>query len=519
MPNNNHNNFNVSPPLFPRINEGAYSVYLDLMKAFWQSVKRHNGSSHANETSVNHLIAVEHHIKDLFDNAPIPYELEEEFFRSAVLQSDLEFDDALPDTGDFNLLLDRITHQFNARMQHLSLDDKENEFFQTLEDGGAIIINHQDDIFVPTDPSRAHIVIGDGENNSEELHQFAPKFAEVIAALRSIGIYTNDLVIHRGVVGKNMVRNAPYHLIQIPELDAEIAVCNRIGEVILVGCPIRGAHLFKTYDKALLVKSLGVEPVRYQGDWQTRLCALVLGDQPEARENRTRPDIKSFAKSQTQPSRPKITAEMIMVEMLEYAIQSEYELPSDGTEVSCLGLYGLTWKQISNYAARNLKTSLAQIKQDYGLAIGRLNLPQPIHQAVQNYKEKGVFPEKREKPDITIEEILKAMLEYAAQSDNAVPNYYTEASCLGLHGLVWQQIASYAKYHHQISLGKIRGALVVEGTHGRGQKINTDKVIAVVSYYQQHHNISPDLLVALSKHQDGRDGEQSNVFSNPIPAP
>src|SRR5690606_21285793 len=98
-------------------------------------------------------------------------------------------------------------------------------------------IKDSEKVFVQTDKGSLNDPLALKRN--EYQIRTEPRLAALITHLRNNGIngqsiYIDDLVITKGAVHKDMMRQHPYAIVQIPRLDAEIAVCDQIGETTFV---------------------------------------------------------------------------------------------------------------------------------------------------------------------------------------------------------------------------------------------------------------------------------------------
>lgn len=130
--------------------------------------------------------------------------------------------------------------------------------------------------FVPPDPDwQQDVELGEGSGDYENPRR-AEKFREVITALRLMGIHGDDLKVSKGKLPRNAMRKWPYDLITIPRLGKQIAVSDQLGEVMLVSDTIQPLDYWVTTNKTQLKAQN--HAIRYQGDWQGRLRATLLGE-------------------------------------------------------------------------------------------------------------------------------------------------------------------------------------------------------------------------------------------------
>ena len=444
----------------PYLLDRERSHYSKLMRAFLGLCDRHNGSEHANDSCVDALIKLEEYQKDILrahpDNPLSRDETEQLFYRQA-LGATLRDDETPP---DFNQLLDRVTAKFNARVLDLGQKQDIDGALSLLEQGGAVRVYHDKTSFVKTNPARSQIIANGKTQQMDSLNQPAPKFAEVIQALQSIGIFANQMIIHEGIVLPDTVRDAPYLIIQIPELICEIAVCDRIGEVILVNRPLIGPHIFARYDKEELVSAFGMKRIEYRGEWQDRLLQDVLGDSPADKSQRNRIPIQKFAKDQiNKPVR--LTTELLLIAILDYAaaqyqITGEWVLPTRRRTDPVPGWPGETWVALNRSGERGGRglpqgMTLSEIQRIYGLKTGNKPIPDAIEKAVRFWKDEAILPKRQEVKDLSVESVLIAILDYAAAQyqttgEWVLPTAHTTDPVPGWPGETWVALSNNGQY-------------------------------------------------------------------------
>lgn len=454
---------NVYSPLLPIQQRDGFA---GLMAEFERLTDVHNGSSRASDACVDVLLTAEAFMRAALDPYNLPLYLAEQ--ERAVYGQAM----GVPNPPDFNELLGRVAAKFNARVLKLGREQGLDAVLKVLEQAGAVVTRPQTE-FVRTDPSRARIQDSKGVHDDTAINQPAPKFEETIEALQSIGIFADQMVIHPGIVGQNTVRNAPYVVIQIPELDVELAVCNRVGEVILVNRPIIGPHLFAMHTKDQLVNGFKLDRVEYIGDWQNRLLALVLGDNPPDKAHRTRVNTQKFAKDQEEKS-GRLTVPLVLAAMLEWSWKQyqddlakhpektpEWKLPTPATKGDVPGMPGRTWAGISSNGQAGCSGLLAgetlpHIQKQYGLKSGKNVVESAVEAAVTNWIERGTLPDRVEVDDtLTREKVLIAMLRWSwgqYQDDLAknpdkkpewkLPTPETKGGIPGMPGRTWRGINS-----------------------------------------------------------------------------
>lgn len=108
--------------------------------------------------------------------------------------------------------------------------------------------------------------------------EYAPRLQELIAFLEQHEIFTDDLVLIRGVNLPHMIRRESYVLVEVPRLGKQILVCNEIGEAMFVSERILSRELFFQDSKEELLQHVGVHRVTMHnpGQWQQELSRFLF---------------------------------------------------------------------------------------------------------------------------------------------------------------------------------------------------------------------------------------------------
>lgn len=162
---------------------------------------------------------------DIEDVAPIS-EIEKQVSGMAFPTGPIK----IPQTIDEHL---NIAANFYERLKSQSLD---KDIFEIIQNAGGIVLDSEG-VFVKTDEGPL-MATSSGSLTSYDVRT-EPRLAILIAHLRNQGIngqsiFMDDIVITKGVNTPNMVRELPYHIVQIPRIDVEIAICDQIGQTTFV---------------------------------------------------------------------------------------------------------------------------------------------------------------------------------------------------------------------------------------------------------------------------------------------
>lgn len=119
---------------------------------------------------------------------------------------------------------------------HLKNNTSDVDIYGMIENAGGLI-KESDHIFVKTD--EGHLQYKKSDNPESYQVKTEPRLAMIIEHLRNDGvngqpIYMDDLVVTRGQVSNDMMREHPYNIVQIPRLDMEISVCDEIGQTTFI---------------------------------------------------------------------------------------------------------------------------------------------------------------------------------------------------------------------------------------------------------------------------------------------
>ncbi len=78
---------------------------------------------------------------------------------------------------------------------------------------------------------------------------FQPRISDLVLALPTIGIFTDDIILYSGKLFQTQRRAVSYALLEIPRLRCEILVCNQVGEATFVSKETLGSAFYKRATK------------------------------------------------------------------------------------------------------------------------------------------------------------------------------------------------------------------------------------------------------------------------------
>jgi len=290
--------------------------------------------------------------------------------------------------------------------------------------------------FVPSN-GKTGIITGSGAGVEPPV--FEDRFNSIIKILNQHGISTNDTKIKNGTLPKDMVRQRPYRLIQIPRLNREIAVCDQVGFASFVGQGIKGPLHWATYNNKQLEAQADVTRVEHRTGWTDRLIAALFEDNVLGAKARTR------AEKNSERGYP-LTEDLILIKALEHALEHKGKLPHQHSdEVGGMpGQNWNTWEQALRTCGRGLKrencTGLTQLFQIYGLKIGKIENNQLIKEScarIQMGLPHGLTDDKDDLSVLTEDRIIHKALEYAAKDREGKLPTHKSGEIDGLPGQNW----------------------------------------------------------------------------------
>jgi len=296
--------------------------------------------------------------------------------------------------------------------------------------------------FLPTHGLGASIEIGSGAGFEKGTPE--PRTERLIKLLNQRGIYTDDIVIYRGVTKQGTIRQTPYSIVQIPRLNREVAICDETGQASFVGQGQRGPLFWATHRKDQLDNQTGITRVVHNDQWEARMLELLLTDNaPQPKIRITRGNKQFFP----------LTVDIILIKALEYAVAHDGKLPIAKTKGEVPGLSGEKWTawevaiQKNEDRALNIDAKgLAHLFRLYGLKTGLNENKETITKAIERLKATGEHGLTRQ-PEIlfTSDFILIKALEYAAaDKDGNLPSHLS-GEVAGVPGQTWGNVRQIIK--------------------------------------------------------------------------
>ncbi len=104
---------------------------------------------------------------------------------------------------------------------------------RAIEDPDAsntLLMNRIPGVLLP--PGAGTVTIGD--ETKFEAARFEPRLEEVMSLLKTLGVFSDDVIVTTGDTPEEKMREVSYIAIDIPRLDRMILVCNQVGEATFV---------------------------------------------------------------------------------------------------------------------------------------------------------------------------------------------------------------------------------------------------------------------------------------------
>ncbi len=154
--------------------------------------------------------------------------------------------------------------------------DQSVDISEILEKSGAVV-RHSDKVFVQTDGGSLRKA--ESDNNNYEF-KTQPRLVMLLEHLRNNGVYMDDLSVIFGKPDPKMIRKLPYNIVQIPKHDAEIAVCDQVGEKTFVKKGAIGEMLWSYLKKSELNAREDITPVKFNNEdsWKAGISAVLFSD-------------------------------------------------------------------------------------------------------------------------------------------------------------------------------------------------------------------------------------------------
>ncbi len=116
-----------------------------------------------------------------------------------------------------------------------------------------------------------------------EPRRFEQRYAELIALLRDINIFTEDLLIFQGETHSSMMREESYVVVEIPRLGRSVLVCDQVGEAAFVVNGRVSVDTLLTHTKDDLFRELGTriqKVIRKNPDqWKHDISSLLTSEE------------------------------------------------------------------------------------------------------------------------------------------------------------------------------------------------------------------------------------------------
>jgi hypothetical protein len=118
-----------------------------------------------------------------------------------------------------------------------------------LRNSGAVVIDTAH-VYLPPDHGRMMNATSDTPRNYEVKTE--PRLAWALAALKTLRIYGDDLIVRVGRVDADMMREHPYIVLEIPRIGKQIILCEQVGNRTFVSHEILDPQHFEVLKKPLL---------------------------------------------------------------------------------------------------------------------------------------------------------------------------------------------------------------------------------------------------------------------------
>jgi hypothetical protein len=185
----------------------------------------------------------------------------------------IAFDTAAKEPEKTSALLERAIRAVNSV-------NSEEDFLERLKRGGAQVFHHGA-VFVLPNPHHTGLQNGNGDYSPPESE---PRLRQVVMALQGRGVYFDDLIVDAGRVKDNQMRIAPYIILTIPRLNAQIAVADQVGEALFVAKPAIPFMNWALFEKKMAgakgTAFEGITRVVHAGAWEERMISALFGDDP-----------------------------------------------------------------------------------------------------------------------------------------------------------------------------------------------------------------------------------------------
>lgn len=180
------------------------------------------------------------------------------------------------DSSSFNDILGRASRAFKHHAAESSHDLQ--SMLDFLQAGGAKIVHAEGLDFMPTGQGR--LQAAKRANPVPFRRVFQPRLIWLATALKEIGIYADDLIVHVRKVDPHKLRATPFMVVEIPRHQKQIVLANQRGEITFVADARYDLATWETLEKYMLKTLPGVTPVvfRDRDRWTSRVLGLIQSE-------------------------------------------------------------------------------------------------------------------------------------------------------------------------------------------------------------------------------------------------
>ncbi len=212
-----------------------------------RAVKAFRGTEASAERVLNEAIRAENWIKETFPGRSV-----------ADAERDLTKQGRLPSFNDIlGRCLTRLTSLFRNEAS-----------VSGVLSGLSIPIREVSGVLVPPAESEVNPEAQGDRSDQKKGTAFKDRFLKLLTELQQMGVYADDLIVHRGQLLKSQARQASYLLVEIPRIQADILVCDQVGEATFVSTRPLGLQAYLQLTKPELMVTPGVHRVAHYNDEQ-----------------------------------------------------------------------------------------------------------------------------------------------------------------------------------------------------------------------------------------------------------
>jgi hypothetical protein len=369
-----------------------------------------------------------------------------------------------------------IEEYLNRAIQNLyhriTFANSSDTIFTELKESGAAIVEY-DHVFLPPDDGQLQTATSDTPN--EYKVKTEPRLLMAITALKSLGIYGDDLIIRIGKVDNDMMRKHPYIVLEIPRINKQIILCEQIGNRTFVSHEILDPKHFEILKKSLLRSLDCVTDFVGGKEWSKSLLDHLSDDSDTFKDSKKIP--KLVFKEAARKSKPIQLSEAIIKQAaIEWANEHDGKFPTQQSGGITSGiLKGENWHSIRQ-----------------ALRAGLRGLPKDTYTGLPDFLEihglkVSLFSQSK---NLTEDMILEAVKEWAIEHDGKYPNINSGENTSGiLKGDSWKYI-SMALRHGSRGLPKDTYKGLADFLEIHGLK---------VSLFSQSKNLTEDIILKAVK--------------------